>query len=155
MSLAGVPLLNDDPAFIAIGNELERIEHRRIALLRERYAVQGHVSLGGNVRPALGLCNISRDDMFDGHEPDIGDVVILGYLYGCDSTEVMVGRLAERYGSVAEMPQPDTPGYRFEWRADPIATYSFAPEGRGHDYRADRSEPSGQVGVDFIRRLDT
>ena len=146
-----IPRVENDATFIAIVYHDGLGRSARMETLRERYGAQGHASLGGNVRPMLGLCNVTRNEMFDGRDPRVGDVVILGHVAGLDSCEVVVGRLAERYATVAEMPEPDLPGYLFEWRADRIAIHSFAPEKGGKDYRDDRNEPGGEVGVDFIR----
>lgn len=154
MSSSAIPDVRDDPRFAVIVHRNREGRSARMEMLRERYGIEGHVSSGGTVRPKLGLCNVTKYEMFDGRDPRIGDVVLLGHLCGRDSCEVVVGRLAQRYATVAEMPEPDLPGYLFEWRADRIAVHSFPPEDGGRDYRDDKDEPGGEVGVDFVRRTE-
>lgn len=117
-------LLNNDPAFIAIGRSLKAIEDARLARLQEVHGIAGHNSLGGGIRPKLGLCNMAADNMRDGSQPEIGDIVMLGYLYMDRETEVLIARLSERHPS-GQMPKCPEYGYHYEWTVEPMARHRF------------------------------
>lgn len=123
----GIPDLRSDPTFIRVVANLDTIHAERVAELKSTYGIVGLNELGGHVRPKLRLCNMSGENMFDGHEPEIGDVIAIGSVYGDRDETVLVGRLAKHHGDYKDWPEcPQLRGgYRFAWSIDPICEHTF------------------------------
>jgi len=124
----GIPDLRSDPAFIRVVTDLSTVHAERIAELKATYGIVGLNELGGDVRPALRLCNMRGEHMFDGREPEVGDIVSIGHVYGDDESTVLIGRLARHHGNYADWPACPKlgPSYRFAWSVDPICEHVFA-----------------------------
>lgn len=123
-----IPDLRSDPAFIAVVHSLDAIHAERIEELKDTYGIVGLNELGGDIRPDLRLCNMPSEKMFDGHQPQVGDIVSIGHVYGDDETTVLICRLAKHHGDYADWPEcPKLGGfYRFAWTVDPICEHVFA-----------------------------